>query len=88
MEEIVEVPKTMYAKLNDLESYQILNEEISTAKGYPNNGTSIYSEPEPQSLNGLYFMQITPEVQEVYPETLIGITLIENLPQNEEDIII
>lgn len=84
MEEIQEQPtfKTMFAKLNSLEEYTALNNAIGKAKSYPDerSDTNFYSDPNPTDVDGLYYMQITAEVQEQWPEVLQGIELIENIP--------
>jgi hypothetical protein len=85
MEEIIEIEqptfKTMYAVCT-IEEYQALNDEIGQAKSYPDekSDTNFYSDPNPTAIDGLYYMQITAEVQEKYGECLIGITLIESIP--------
>lgn len=85
MEEIItqEQPtfKTMYAVLPSLEAYTALNNAIGAAKSYPDekSDTINYSEPNPEPIEGNYYMTITSEVQEKYAECLIGITLIENI---------
>lgn len=87
MEEIIiEVEQiqysTKFAVLDTLEAYQALNNAIGTAKSYPDerSDTMNYSDPEPTAIDGIFYMQITPEVQEKYPSTLNGIVLIDSIP--------
>jgi hypothetical protein len=84
-EQISQEPQytTKHAVLLALEDYNVLNEVIGTAKHYPDliSDTDCYSEPNPApNWDGKYYMQITAEVQEKYPETLEGIELIDEIP--------
>jgi len=89
MEEIQDTPqfKTMFAKLPTLEAYSILNDAIGRAKSYPDerSDTFFYSDPNPTSVNGLYFMEITAEVQEKWMSVLGNVELVEQIPEIESD---
>ena len=88
MEEIIDKPtfKTMFAKLGSLEDYTALNNAIGKAKSYPDekSDTFFYSDPNPTAVDGLYYVQITAEVQESYPEVLEGIELINQIPTSDD----
>ena len=72
--------KTMYCILNETD-YHALNASISEALGYtPDSDTKIYNTPEPDVVDGFCVMPITVEVQEVCPELLEGVELVEILP--------
>jgi hypothetical protein len=81
-EELTPQFKTMFAKLPTLEAYNALNDAIGTAKSYPDekSDTMCYGDPNPTPVNGLYFIEITAEVQERWPELLAGFELIERKP--------
>lgn len=84
-----ESKRTMFAKLNSLEDYIALNNVIGKAKSYPDNksDTVNYSDPNPTDVDGLYFMEITAEVQERWPQVLQDVELIECKPgvQNQDE---
>ncbi len=72
--------KTMYCILSETD-YHVLNASISEALGYtPDSDTKIYNTPEPDVVDGFCVMPITVEVQEVCPELLEGVELVEMLP--------
>lgn len=92
--------KIMYALL-DAAQYAVLNDKISDAMGFDvGNPTERYAPVEPQlaKINIIYdeegnetydtipVMQITGFVQENYPNTLVGIDLVESyvpyVPEN------
>lgn len=76
-----------YAIFVTLEEYQALNNKIGQAKSYPDlkSDTLNYADPNPESVNGIYYLPITGEVQEKWPEVLEGITLIDQIPQDDQD---
>lgn len=76
---------TKYAELPNIDSYQALNLAISEAKGYPKFSTSIYASESPESINGKYYMEIGAHLQEQWPETLEGITLVDRVPDVIEE---
>jgi len=88
-EELTPQFKTMFAKLPTLEAYTILNDAIGTSKSYPDerSDTFFYSDPNPTPVNGLYFMEITAEVQERFPIVLEGVELVEQIPEIESDVL-
>ena len=70
----------MYCILSETD-YYALNAAISEALGYtPDSDTKIYNTPEPDVVDGFCVMPITVEVQEVCPELLEGVELVEILP--------
>ena len=75
--------RTKYAELKSLEDYKTLNKAISEVKGYPRNGTEIYAPIEPESVNGLYYMEIGSNLQDTWPEIFEGVTLVERIPEIE-----
>ena len=73
--------KTQYAKLYSLYDYTNLNDTIGIASNYPNiDGTDYYSDPNPTPIDGIYYMEITPQIQELYSNILNGYNLIDKLP--------
>jgi len=75
------IVSTKYAELATLEDYQSLNEAISDAKQYPRDSTNIYAPEEVEPVNGLYYMEIGAHLQATWPETLVGITLVDRVPE-------
>ena len=78
-EEIIYTEKR--AVLQTIEDYTALNDTIGDSYGFPRFGTSFYSDPNPQpNWDGMYYMEITPDVQQNHAECLDGITLIDLIP--------
>lgn len=90
MEEIITKEKltfkTMFAVLPSLEAYTALNNAIGAAKSYPDerSDTFFYSDPNPDPISGMFYMTITTEVQEKWPDLLTNIDLVENIPYDTE----
>lgn len=92
MEEIINTEEiqysTKFAVLNTIEDYQLLNNKIGIAKSYPDNksDTYFYAEQNPNSINGKYYMGITTEIQNLFPELLTDLVLIDQIPYEDEEI--
>ena len=72
---------TKYAVLPALEAYTALNDLIGDGYGFPRFGTSFYSDPMPQpNWDGLYYMEITPDVQQYHADCIVGTELIDSVP--------
>jgi len=100
MEELIEIKSTKYTLLS-AEQYAVLNDRISDAMGFDTGKpTERYAPIVPQlakinvnydvegneSFDIMPVMQITGFVQENYPDTLIGIELVDNyVPYNIEN---
>ena len=81
--------RNCFAQFGSIEDYTALNNAIGKAKSYPDekSDTFFYSDPNPTAVDGLYYMQITAEVQERWPQVLQDVELIECKPgvQNQDE---
>jgi len=78
--------KTMFAQLQSIEQYTEMNDRIGKAMKYPDekSDTDFYSDPNPNPINGEYFMEITAEVQRSFPIVLVGVELVEFKPVQDD----
>ena len=78
--------KTMFAQLQSIEQYTEMNDRIGKAMKYPDekSDTDFYSDPNPNPINGEYFMEITAEVQRSFPLVLVGVELVEFKPVQDD----
>jgi hypothetical protein len=78
-----------YAAFATKEEYDALNHSIGMASNYPDekSGTLRYSEENPEPIwDGKYYMQITSEVQMLYPLLLQGLELLDSIPVSPQEI--